>query len=131
VADINFLSDEQLTESLRESKKGLLYSGISAGVGGFLIFLPMISPYEVDDNSPIGQQLIGAEGMNKVIIGIGAGVLAGGTIASIVYLSRIGRIKSIINKKYPYLGSLNISPIVIFNNYAQSIGPGFTLTYYF
>lgn len=131
VTDIDFLSGEQLAESLKDSKRNLLYSGIAAGIGGFLMYLPRLSPAEVDDNSPVVQQLIGNEGMDKITFGFGAGILAGGTIAGIVYIGRIGRIKSAIKRNYPYLGSLNISPGFVVNRNSNTIQPQFRITYKF
>ncbi len=52
-------------------------------------------------------------------------------IAGIVYLGRVGRIKSVINEYYSYAGSLKISPAIIVNSHNQSFEPGFTLTYDF
>ena len=131
VSDINFLSREQLDESLVKSKKDLLGSGITAGSGGviFLIF-KYLRPGMSNDPSVI-EQLLGDEGMNKVGMIAGVGLMVGGTIASIVYIGRIGRIKSVINKNYPSFGSLDISPAIILNSYTRSYCSGFSLTYCF
>jgi hypothetical protein len=61
----------------------------------------------------------------------GIGILIGGSIASIAYLGRIGRIRAVINKNYFPLGSLDISPIIILNSYTRSSCSGFRLTYKF
>jgi hypothetical protein len=128
VTDINFLSKQQLEESLGKSKKGLLNSGIIAGIGGAIFLGAKYLPYEPSDDPTFLEQLIGDKGMNDIGIVTGAGILVGGTIASIAYLGRIGRIRSVINKNYPFLGSLKISPAIISKSYKRSSCPGLTLT---
>ena len=131
VTDINLLSKVQLEESLKNSKSGLLISGCIAATGGavFLIF-KYLKPGMSDDPSAI-EQLLGDEGVNKVGEIFGLGVLIGGSVASIVHLGRVGRIRSVLNKNYPALGSLRISPAVILNSFARSSCPGFRLTFNF
>lgn len=131
VTDINSLSKGQLEESLLKSKKDLLISGLIAGTGGvvFIIF-KFLQPGMSDDPS-FFEQLIGDKGVNDIGMITGAGILIGGTIASIAYLGRIVRIKSVIKKNYPLDGSVNILPAMILNNYTQSYCPGFTLNYNF
>jgi hypothetical protein len=131
VTDINLLSKEQLEESLGKSKKVLLFSGCIAGLGGlFMIGSIYVHPGMSEDPSFI-EQLIGDKGMDTIFLLTGAGMLAGGTIASMVHLGRIGKIKSVIRKNYPPTGSINISPAIILNSCTQSYYPGFTLTYNF
>ena len=109
IIDINFLSKVQLEESLQNSKNKLLFAGCTAAMGGaaFLIF-KYLKPGMNDDPTVI-EQLLGDEGVNKVGMITGAGLLIWGSIASIVHLGRIGRIRSVINKNYPSVGSLEIS----------------------
>jgi hypothetical protein len=131
VTDINLLSKEQLEESLKISKSNLLFAGCTAATGGaiFLLF-KYLKPGMSDDPSVI-EQLLGDEGVNKAGEIFGLGVLIGGSIASIAYIGRVGRIRSVLNKNYPALGSLKISPVVILNSFARSSSPGFRLTYNF
>ena len=131
VTDINFLSSEQLEESLINSKAGLLYSGIVAGIGGGIFLVAKYLPYEQDENSTFLEQLIGEKGMNGILIFTGAGILIGGSIACIAYLGRIGRIRSVINRNYSTSGSLKISPTLILPDYTRSYCPGLTVTYNF
>jgi hypothetical protein len=131
VTDINFLTREQLEESLANSKTGLKTAGIIAGTGGvFFLIFKYLRPGMSDDPSVI-EQILGDEGVNKVGMITGIGILIGGSIAGIAYLGRIGRIKSVINRNYPSVGSLDISPTIILNGYTRSSSPGFMLTYNF
>jgi hypothetical protein len=85
----------------------------------------------MSDDPSVIEQILVDEGVNKVGIITGIGILIGGSIASIDYLGRIGRIKSVINKNYPPFGSIDISPAIILNRYTLLSCPGFTLTYNF
>ena len=128
VTDINFLSKGQLEESSANSKTGLKASGIIAGTGGiFFLGFKYLRPGISDDPSVI-EQLLGDDGVNMVGMIISGGILIGGTIASIAYLGRIGRIKSVIHRNYPSSGLLNISPAVFLNSYMRTPCPGLRLT---
>jgi hypothetical protein len=131
VSDISLLTKEQLDESLKESRTNLIYSG-AASVTGVAVFLAgRYLPYEMDEESTFFEQLIGERGMKGILMVTGVGITVGGAVAAVVYLGRIGKIKSIINEYYSYGGKLNFSPVVIVNNSTKSIVPGFTLTYNF
>jgi hypothetical protein len=131
VSDINFLSGKQLEESLEKSKDDLTTSCCIAGVGGIMmVVFKYIHPGLGEDPTFI-EELIGDEGMNKIGFYAGVGLLTGGTIASIVYLGRIGSIRSVINRNFSPPGSLHLSPAIILNTYTRSYRPGFTLTYNF
>ena len=131
VAEINFLSREQLDESLKESKTDLLYSGIISVAGAGVFLAGRYLPYEINDESSFFEQLMGENGMKKILMVTGTGIITGGAVAAIVYLGRIGRIKSVINEYYSFNGSLKISPEIIYNYHKQSFCPGVTLTYSF
>ena len=131
VTDINSLTSGQLEESLANSKTGLKSAGIIAGTGGvFFLGFKYLRPGMSDDPTVI-EQLLGDNGVNMVGMIISGGILIGGTIASIVYIGRIEKIKSVINKNFPPFGSIDISPAIILNRYTRSSCPGFTLTYKF
>jgi hypothetical protein len=131
VNDINFLTKTQLEESLATSKKDLLTTGGIAGFGGILIVVfKYFKPGMSDDPSFI-EQLLGDKGVNDIGIGLGIGMLVGGTIASIVYIGRIGSIRSAINRNYPSYGFFKVSPAIILNSDTRSSFPGFRLTYNF
>jgi hypothetical protein len=131
VDKIDFLSREQLDESMKESKTDLLYSGIISLTGAGAFLAGRYLPYEITDESSFIEQLLGEKGMKKVLMATGIGIVAGGAVASIVYLGRIGRIKSVINEYYALGGSLNISPALIMNCNSQSFCAGLSLTYNF
>jgi hypothetical protein len=128
VNDINSLTKEQLEESLGKSKKSLAFSGIIAGFGGAVFLVARYVGFEESEDPGFVEELIGEEGMNDIAIGTGAGLLIGGTIASIACLGRMARIRSVINKNYPSLEGLNISPSGVYNCYTRSFCPGITIT---
>jgi hypothetical protein len=131
VTDINFLSKLQLEESLGNSKSALLFTSCTAITGGvFFLLFKYLRPGMSDDPTVI-EQILGDEGVNKAGMITGIGILIGGSIASIAYLGRIGKIKSVINKNFPPFGSIDISPAIILNKYTRSSCPGLTLTYNF
>jgi hypothetical protein len=131
VSDINSLTKTQLEESLEKSKSDLFISGGIAGLGGVMIVIfKYLKPGMSDDPSFI-EELIGDEGINKIGMAFGFGFLAGGTVAGIVYIGRIGSIKSAMRRNYPYNGSLSISPDLILNRYSRIASPGIRLTYSF
>lgn len=131
VTDINFLTKEQLDESLSDSKKDILTCGgvILAGGAVFAIF-KYLHPGMSDDPTLL-EQIMGDEGVNKAGMISGVAIVAAGTIAGIAYIGRTGKIRSTINKNYPPVGSLNISPAIISNSYTRKASPGIALTYNF
>jgi len=77
------------------------------------------------------EKILGEKVINDIAMVFGAGFFAGGTIASIGYLGRYGKIKSTLNRNFPSSGSLNLSPVIVLGRYMHLICPGFTLTYRF
>jgi hypothetical protein len=127
VTDLNALTQDQLNESLKNSKNNLLASGICAGIGAVLI----IVPFGMSEDPGVIEQLFGDHGMNAVFDVIGTGVIAGSIVAGFVYLDRIGKIKSVLKLRNSNMGTLNISPNLRLNNYTGSFNPGITFTYWF
>jgi hypothetical protein len=131
VTDINFLTKQQLDESLSDSKKDLVTFGcITAGGGIIFAIFKYLHPGMSEDPS-VTEQLIGDEGVNKIGMASGIAIFAIGAIGSIAYIDRVGKIKSAIQTNYPSAGSLNISPAIISNSYARKAFPGIALTYNF
>ena len=113
VYDISLLSKEQLEESLKGTKKDLLYSGLFAGIGGLIILGGTATLNNgLDENASFIEQLLGSEFMGKTYIVTGAGMLAGGIISGIIYLGCLGKIRSTIYNIYPSAGYLKISPLI-------------------
>jgi len=65
VTDINQVTKEQLEESLQDSKRNLLYSGIVVGTGGVILIAFLFLPSEPGEDPTFLEQLIGEEGMNN------------------------------------------------------------------
>jgi hypothetical protein len=128
VNDINSLSLDQLQESLQESKTHTYISLGAVGVGGLLVLAGLYLPYEVNDNSSFWEQLIGSKGMNYITLGTGVICVIGGTFSTLGFLGRTARIKNTMNRNFPVLGSLNISPKIMFNNYSRTASAGVSLT---
>jgi hypothetical protein len=131
VTDIQSLMREQLEESLQESKKNLVFSAVIAGFGGTIFLAGRYIGFGESEDPTFLEELLGEKGMNNIAMGIGAGMVVGGAIASVAFLGRNCRIRSIINKKYPSLEGLNIAPAGVFNNHTKSFCAGVTLTYAF
>ena len=131
ITDINFLSKVQLEESLQNSKNKLLFAGCTVAMGGAAFLISKYLKPGMSDDPTVIEQLLGDDGVNKVGMITGAGLFIWGSIASIVHLGRIGRIRSVINKNYPPLGSLRISPTIMSNGFTRSSCQGFSLIYNF
>jgi hypothetical protein len=125
--DIHALTQDQLNESLKNSKNNLLASGICAGIGAVIIIIP----FGMGEDPGVIEQLLGNHGMNVVFDVIGTGVIAGSIVAGFVNLDRIGKIKSVLKLRDSTMGALNISPDFRLNNYTRSFNTGITLKYRF
>ncbi|MCU0455244.1 MAG: hypothetical protein MUE74_02990 [Bacteroidales bacterium] len=128
VTDPSLLTGYQLEEAISDSKTKLMHSGIVAGLGGLLYFGLKYLPFEPDEDPTLIEQLIGEKGMQKIGMGLGAGLFAGGVVAGVVYLGRIARIKSVLNRKYQIPGSVSLTPVVIPGNSNSSLSAGLTIT---
>ncbi len=91
-----------------------------------------VKKYNVTDIDFLSrEQLTGERGMKDLLMVTGAGIVVGGAIAVIIYLGRIGKIKSVINEYYSCTGPLKLSPAIIVNYDNQTFCPGITLTFNF
>lgn len=133
VSDIDYLTREQLEESIQSSKVGAYASLGVMGIGGLVVLIESFFPYsmEDDDNVTFFEELLGEKGIHKVNIAAGVGISAGGAIASIVFLERFGTLKSVLKRNFPVSGSLNLSPALIMERTTHSLYPGVTVTFNF
>jgi hypothetical protein len=127
VNDVNLLTKEQLETSLRQEKKNLLISGGIAGMGGLIFIIYKYAKPGMSDDPSWFEELIGDEGVNKIGMTAGAGILIAGTITSICHLGRMVKIKS-IGRNVRSFGSLKISPAIRFNSCNRSVSPGINIT---
>lgn len=132
VTDIDYLTQQELEESIHYSRQGVYVSLSIIGMGGLIVLLERFFPYEADDeNMTLIESILGEKGMRKVIIAGGVGVSAAGVVAGIVYLDRLGTLKSALRSNFPSEGSLSLSPTLIMERTSHNLYPGVTLTYNF
>ena len=113
---------------MHNTKTNLAVSGAIAVVGGLLVITGIYLPYQESEDPTFWEQLLGPKGLNTLSIAAGVILLAGGTVATFIYLGRTGLIKSTIKKNFPETGSLNFSPKIMFNNYTRTYSAGFSLS---
>ncbi len=131
VNDINQLTRDQLQESLANTKTALIFSSLIAGFGGVLfVVCKYLKPGMGEDPGWL-EQLIGDDGMNKIGMGLGIGLFAGGGIATMVHLERNSKIKAALRSNYPPAAYLKISPLMVSVNKCQSLSPGVRFTFNF
>jgi hypothetical protein len=127
VNDINSLSLDQLQESLKKSNKSIWVSVIVVGIGGVAFLLEKVQPSEVNEDSPLIQQIIGSKGMHYVTMGMGACMALFGVIGCLVHIDRSSIIRRTIKRNFPVQGQLNITPALLFNSYTGGYTPGISL----
>ena len=99
VNDINLLTQNQLEESLLESKTSLLLSGAVTAVAGLsFVYFKYWEP-GVPENPTLVEELLGDDGVNMVGVALSAGVAVIGTISCIVSIGRSGTIRSTLKKE--------------------------------
>jgi len=128
VSDINLLSREQLQESLKNSKTGILYSGLVGGMGALIYVLGKNQLFDLPENPTFVEQLLGRNGVNALTAGVGAAIFAGSAISAISYMERSGKIKTALSKKNHSLGSVYIAPKIFSNKDLKSYQIGVSLT---
>jgi hypothetical protein len=130
-SDINLLSKEQLQESLESSRKGILYSGLTAGMGTLIYVLGKNKLFDLPENPTFVEQLLGRNGINALTAGVGAALFAGSAISAISYMKRTGKIKTALSKQRQSFGSVYIAPKIFTNDHLESYQIGVSLTYHF
>jgi hypothetical protein len=133
VTDIDYLTQQQLEESIKDTR-GKLYTSLACiGIGGVVVLMERLVPYKLedDDNVTLAEDLLGEEAMHKIIIAGGVGVSIAGTVASIAFLGRLVTIRSALNRNFPVPGSLCLSPSLIMDRTSHNLCPGVTLTFNF
>jgi len=113
VPDIYQLSGPQLNESLQQAESNVVFSGITAGLGGFIIIITQYGDVVKKDNPSLMAEILGYEGMKTAFTLLGAGVLAGGSVGTIIYLGRIMRINKVLLYRDSNYGALHLSPTII------------------
>ena len=128
VQDISLLNELQLEESLRNTRNSVYYSLITTGVGGVVVLLAILLPYEETEESTLIEQLLGEKNVNNLYIAGGVAIAAGGLVAAITYLGRMGTIRSQLEERFPNSGSFSLSPSLFVVQPSHTVLPGITMT---
>lgn len=132
VTDIDYLTQQELEESIQDTRKGVYGSLVVMGMGGAIALIERFFPYEADDeNMTLVESILGEKGMHKVTIAGGVGLSIIGAGVGIAYLGRLGTLKSTLRRNFPSEGSLSLSPSLIVDRTSHNLYPGVTLTYNF
>lgn len=128
VQDISLLSEQQLEESLKNARSNTYASLLVSGVGGVIVLVAIVWPYEETEESTFIEQLLGENNVNNLYIAGGVAIAAGGIVAAITYLGRMGTIRSQLEERFSYSGSLSLSPSLFVVHSSKTVVPGFTMT---
>jgi hypothetical protein len=131
VQDISLLNEQQLEESLRNTRNNVYYSLITTGVGGVVVLLAILLPYEETEESTFIEQLLGEKNVNNLYIAGGVAIAAGGIVAAITYLARMGTIRSELEDPFSSSGSFSLEPAIFIERSSNNILPGLTMTFRF
>lgn len=132
VTDIDYLTQQELEESIQDSRLGVYGSLVVMGMGGATVLIERFFPYEEDDeNVTLIESILGEKGMHKATIAGGVGLSIIGAGVGIAYLGRLGTLKSTLRRNFPSEGSLSLSPSLILERTSHQLYPGVTLTYNF
>ncbi len=131
VSDINLLSRNQLEESLKQAKTNVLESSLIAASGIAIFAISKYSTWSSDEDPSLFEQVAGEEGKKMIGITVGTALFTGGVFATFGYMTRIKKIKSAIQKNFPAVGALHVSPAIIPDRFTTSCHLGVSLTYHF
>ncbi|MFN8239758.1 MAG: hypothetical protein U0X39_03295 [Bacteroidales bacterium] len=131
VNDIHALSTQQLDESLQNSRQNFLASGCVTGLGGLFFVLGYYVKPGMSDDPDFFEQLLGDKGVNFLIMGLGVCMVAGGAVATIVFATRSGRIKAVLNERPPSGAFASLRPSLYYSPNSTGITPGLTLRFTF
>ena len=106
--------------------KDAVATSLYKGATYYFCSMPCKEDFDKDPESFLGEK-----GMHIVTVASGAVISAAGSIAGIVYLGRLGTLKSALRRNFPYEGSLSLSPSIIQDRTSHNLYPGITLTYKF
>jgi len=131
VQDISLLNEMQLEESLHNTRNNVYYSLILSGAGGAMVLLAVLLPYEETEESTFVEQLLGEKNVNNLYIAGGVAIAAGGIVAAITYLARMGTIRSELEEPFSNSGSFSLSPSLFVVKPSNAVLPGLTMTFRF
>jgi len=131
VQDISLLNEQQLEESLKNARDNVYVSLLVSGVGGVVVLAAVLFPYEETEESTFVEQLLGEKNVNNLYIAGGVAIAAGGIVAAITYLARMGTIRSELEEPFSNSGSFSLEPAIFIERSSNSILPGLTMTFRF
>ncbi len=94
-------------------------------------WLAVLFPYEETEESTFVEQLLGEKNVNNLYIAGGVAIAAGGLVAAITYLARMGTIRSELEEPFSYSGSFSLEPAIFIERSSNNILPGLTMTFRF
>ena len=131
VQDISLLTEQQLEESLKNARDNVYVSLVVSGVGGVVVLLTVLFPYEESEESTLVEELLGEKNVNNLYIAGGVALAAGGLVAAITYLARMGTIRSELEDPFSSSGSFSLEPAIFIERSSNNILPGLTMTFRF
>jgi hypothetical protein len=96
-----------------------------------VVLLAVLLPYEETEESTFIEQLLGEKNVNNLYIAGGVAIAAGGIVAAITYLARMGTIRSELEDPFSSSGSFSLEPAIFIERSSNNILPGLTMTFRF
>lgn len=132
VPDINLMTESQLNDALQKTKYNLVISAAGIVCGGALYYGGYYTIKNgLTEDATFLEELLGSEFMGNTYKVIGAGCVAAGVISGVIFMGRLGTIRSAINRNFPALISFNLEPVFIENPVAGTSTPAIRLAFSF
>ena len=129
VASLEDLTPGEIDLALHDANYLAAGCAIWAGAGVGIYFVGRSTVRNgLDEDATFLEQLLGNEVVGYGTMGLGIASVAGGLIGTLVGVTRIGMIKRSGRRTPGPQGSLNVSPVMILNQYSGTATPGAMLS---